>query len=146
MSRQPKSPKTARRRAGGSQSRKGGTSRAEWIAAGVAAVLLAAALIYLAVSGLMRGGGPPRIEVVSLGVARDGTEYLVRFRARNSGDRTAAQVVIAGELRQGDSTVEKSQVTLPYLPIEATRRGGLFFRHDPSAYQLSLRAEGFMVP
>ena len=59
---------------------------------------------------------------------------------------TAAAVQIEGELLDGERVIATSQVTLDYVPGNSERRGGLFFREDPEAHGLKVRALGYAEP
>jgi uncharacterized protein (TIGR02588 family) len=121
-------------------------SRWEWVAAGISTALVLAVVGYLLYDGLARPRTPPAIEVAADTVLRSGGLWLVEFRATNGGHETAAAVKIEGELMQADSSVETSEAVLDYVPGRSVRHGGLFFRKDPRAYRLELRAHGYQEP
>ncbi len=124
-----------------SQSR-GETPALEWLMGGLGAIVFCAVLGVLIASGLSGANAPPdvRISVERIAPVRDG--YIVEFEAQNFGDVTAADVEIVGELAYG----ERSVAHFDYLPSQSVRRGGVFFRRDPRASDLSLRAEGYSDP
>ena len=72
--------------------------------------------------------------------------HLVEFRAVNEGGEPAAQLVIEGELIGPDGPVETAETTLDYAPPRSHRDGGLFFSRDPRAFELRLRAKGYVKP
>jgi uncharacterized protein (TIGR02588 family) len=121
-------------------------SRWEWVAAAVSTLLVLAVVGYLLYDAVARPRTPPAVTVHAEGVLRAGGLWLVEFRARNHGHTTAAVVKVEGELREGERTVESSEAVLDYVPGESVRRGGLFFRADPRAYRLELRALGYQEP
>jgi len=121
-------------------------SRWEWIAAAVSTVLVLAVVGYLLYDAVVRPQTPPAVEVRADTVLRSGGVWLVEFSARNRGHRTAAAVQVRGELMEGGRTVETSEAVLDYVPGESVRRGGLYFRADPRAYRLQLRALGYQDP
>jgi uncharacterized protein (TIGR02588 family) len=43
-------------------------------------------------------------------------------------------------------TVESSEVTIDYVPGEATRRAGIYFSRDPRLHRLEIRAKGYDIP
>lgn len=123
------------------------TSPWEWVAAALGALLIGSALVYMAQYGLSRPRhGPPEVIVQPVAIVPVDGGYLVQFRARNTGDSTAAQLLVGGELQQGGATVEESEATLDYLPEHSEREGGLFFTRDPARYELKLRAKGYAKP
>lgn len=121
-------------------------SRWEGGAAALSALLVLAVVGYLLYDAVARPRTPPAVTVQADTVLKAGGLWLVRFRAENSGHSTAAGVKVEGELREGGQTVETSEAMLDYVPGESVRRGGLFFRADPRAYRLELRALGYQEP
>lgn len=118
----------------------------EWVVAGASTALVLALIGYLVFLGASAPSSPPMITVrVDTVMAAPGG-YVVTFAARNTGGTTARGVDIGGELRGDTGTVEKRSATVHFVPAGATRRGGLFFEHDPARYALSLRADGYDVP
>lgn len=130
----------------GSGSGSGGTSAGEWIVAAVSGLLVLGAMGVLLHEAITERPTPPRIEVAVDSVARSGSGYVAEFTARNSGNQTAAGLSIAGELRSDTGSVERSEVTIDYLPARSTIRGGLFFREDPRRYVLEIRPLGYGEP
>ena len=114
----------------------------EWLIGGLGALLFSAIIAVLAASALGGGDAPPdvRLRVDAISVVRGG--YLVEFTAENSGDRVAADVEIAAALTGGES----ARAHFDYLPPHASRRGGVFFRSDPRAGELTLSAQGYSDP
>lgn len=53
---------------------------------------------------------------------------------------------VHGALLRGDSVGETSEAVLDHVPGRSVRHGGLFFRNDPRAYRLELRAAGYQEP
>lgn len=118
----------------------------EWAVAALGAVILFGIVGYLFWHALVRPSGPPEIAVEAVATQVTDGGYLVEFVAVNRGPRTAAAVLIVGELADGDTIVATSQATLDYLPENSEREGGLIFPVDPSLYALGLRAEGYAAP
>ncbi|HEY0673818.1 MAG TPA: hypothetical protein VGD27_16185, partial [Longimicrobiales bacterium] len=79
-------------------------------------------------------------------VARNGSGYVVEIAIRNVGETTAADLTIEGELLQDTVAVETSTLTIPYVPEQAVREAGLFFRHNPNDYKLEIRPMGYDRP
>lgn len=124
----------------------GRRSRWEWVAAAVSTLLVLGVVGYLLYDAVARPRTPPSIRVAADTVLHSGGLWLVEFRATNAGHETAAGVKIEGELMRGDSAVESSEAVLDYVPGRSVRHGGLFFRRDPRAYRLELRAHGYQEP
>ena len=117
----------------------------EWVAAGVAAVMVISMVVTLLLAG-RREQTPPRFAVTIDSVAASGPDFLVQFSIRNDGRRTAAQVIVQGELQRDDASPETSSIIFDYVPGGSVPRGGVLFRHDPRAGQLTLRPLGFREP
>jgi uncharacterized protein (TIGR02588 family) len=117
----------------------------EWVAATVAAVMVVSMVITLFLAG-RREQTPPRLAVTIESVAPSGPDFLVQFAIRNDGQKTAAQVIVEGQLEGGDAAQETSSVSFDYVPGGSVRRGGVLFRHDPRSGQLMLRPLGFREP
>jgi uncharacterized protein (TIGR02588 family) len=124
----------------------GHKSRWEWVAAAVSTLLVLGVVGYLLYDAVARPQTPPALTVQADTVLKAGGLWLVEFRAENRGHRTAAAVKVQGELMEGEQVVEASEAVLDYVPGESVRRGGLFFRADPRAYRLELRAHGYQEP
>jgi uncharacterized protein (TIGR02588 family) len=117
----------------------------EWVAAAVATAMVIGMVITLFLAG-RREQTPPRFAVTIQSVAASGPEFLVEFSIRNDGRKTAAQVTVEGQLAAGEAAAETSSVTFDFVPGGSVRRGGILFRHDPRAGQLTLRPLGFREP
>jgi uncharacterized protein (TIGR02588 family) len=117
----------------------------EWVAAAVATTMVVSMVVTLLLAG-RREQTPPRFAVTIESVALSGPDFLVQFSIRNDGRKTAAEVVVEGELERGESRPETSSVTFDYVPGGSVRHGGVLFRHDPRTGQLTLRPLGFREP
>jgi uncharacterized protein (TIGR02588 family) len=117
-----------------------------WILAGFGAVLVAGAVGFMTYEAFFGDATPPRIEVAIDKVLPSGDRYLAMLSVTNHGGTAAAQVVVEGDLRAGDETLESSSVTLNYVPAGSRRRAGLLFQHDPRKYQLRVAPRGFELP
>ena len=118
----------------------------EWVFAAVGLLVVVVALGFLVYRGATKGDTPPAIKIEVVSVTRAGENYLVNFRVTNTGDTTAAALMLEGELKNGEKSEETSDVTLTYLPAHSMRQGGLFFTKNPNEYQLKLRAKGYEQP
>ncbi len=121
-------------------------SRWEWVAAAASSLLVLGVIGYMAYAAVARPHTPPAVEVVPQSVQRAGSGWVVEFRARNNGYATAAAVTVEGTLEKNGEEVEASEAVLDFIPGRATRHGGLFFREDPRAHQVELRAMGYQEP
>lgn len=131
---------------GGKSSGKEETSPWEWVIAGFSALLVLSVIGFMLYQAFTQPSTPPNITIEQGEISRSGPGYLVQFHARNRGYTTAQGLMVEGELKMGNETVETSQANLDYVPATGTRTGGLFFRNDPAQYQLNLRPTGYEVP
>jgi uncharacterized protein (TIGR02588 family) len=127
-------------------SRSGKIPPAEWVDAGVGALLVVGALGALVSDSVDNEIAAPAITLEVDTVIPTAANYVVKVRAKNRGDETAAAVVIEGVLMQGDAQIERSELVLDYLPRRSSRMVGLIYGNDPRAYSLALRAVGYQVP
>jgi uncharacterized protein (TIGR02588 family) len=119
----------------------------EWVVAGLGAAIVLSAVAFMLYDAITAGPHPtPRITVRADTVIEYGSGYVVEFRAVNEGDATAAAVIVSGELGRGTGVLERTEVTLDYIPARSSRTGGLVFANDPRTHRLALRAKGFNRP
>lgn len=119
----------------------------EWIAAGIG-LFLTLGMFFIIGREAITGDTHelPAIDVAASRIVPTGSGFVVEVVATNRSGGTGAVVEIEGELKSGETSVETSSLTFDYVPGHAERRGGLFFREDPRAHQLELRALGFQTP
>lgn len=123
-----------------------GTSGWEWAIAAVGALVVLSAVAFLLHDALTSPSTSPRIEIMVDSVVATEHGHVVEFRARNHGYRTAAGLLVEGEIRSDTGTVEKAEATIDYVPAQSSRRGGLLFEHDPRSYTLEIRGKGYDTP
>jgi uncharacterized protein (TIGR02588 family) len=119
---------------------------AEWIVAGLSAVLVLGVVGFLIYDGVRHPSTPPDITVEVDSIVPAGPGYLVLIRADNRGRNTAAEVTVEGELEADTGRVETSQTIIDYVPAGGQGRGGLYFQRDPRSLRLRLRAHGYREP
>lgn len=118
----------------------------EWIIAGLGMALLLLAFGVILNRAVTDGSKPADLSISVESVERSDQGYRVDFLVKNGGTQTAAAVVIEGELKKGEVSVEKSNATLAYAPANSTRRGGIYFTNDPDLFEIRIRAMGFEKP
>ncbi len=124
-----------------------GTSYWEWVVAGFGGVLVLAAVTYLIWYGVARPGGPPQLVIRQVSEVRQIADgYLVQVEVKNNGHSTAAGVNVAGELKEGDRSVEESVATIDYVPQQSKRQAYFQFTENPADYALELRVQGMAKP
>ena len=118
----------------------------EWAASGLGLAIVVAVVALLGWNAIQDDGAPPAVHVESGRVSQRPGGFTLEIVAHNRSRATAAAVEIEGVLVQGGQPVETARITLDYVPGQSTRRGGLFFRQDPRALELQLRALGYAEP
>jgi uncharacterized protein (TIGR02588 family) len=116
------------------------------VAGAAGSLVVLAAVGVLLHEALTAPAAPPRITLEVDSIVRVGSGYLVEFHATNGSPTTAAALRVSGELRDASGAVETSDVTLDYVPAQATRAAGIYFSHDPRRYRLDLRPVGYARP
>ncbi len=100
----------------------------EWAVFALSLALVVGVVGFLGYRALQQGEAPPRFTIVFEAVEPQGSDFLLPVRVRNSGDVTAAQVLV--EVTSGDETGE---MTLQYVPRHSERQGVVLFRNRPAA-------------
>lgn len=118
----------------------------EWAVAGLGALLLVATLGYLVYDAVASADSAPDPAVQVLRIQRQEGRFLVRVKVVNRGREPAAMLRVTGELRRGETVVEQSDTEFDFLPGRSAREAGLFFEHDPGAFELRLGARSFQQP
>ena len=119
----------------------------EWIAAAVGLLFLLGVLVAIghdALSGASQA--PPAIEIERGAVVRTANGFVLSFTARNRSGGTAAALEVEAKLDDGQGRTETSTATLDYVPGHGAAEGGVYFRSDPRAGRLTLRALGYQRP
>jgi uncharacterized protein (TIGR02588 family) len=109
-------------------------------------LLVLGALGFLLHEGIWGDQSPPDVIVERQQIIDSGEDYLVTFKARNEGGETAAAVKITGTLTRNGQQIEKSEITIDYVPSGSEQRGGFYFSHDPRIGELEFSASGYRTP
>jgi len=117
----------------------------EWATGAVSALLVMILVGWIGYHAVTQGNGPPDLSVTIVSSAGRAQGYLVMFDVENTGDRTAATVVVRGEISAKDDVIETVETTLDYVPARSKARGGLIFRNDPEG-RSRIAATGFSEP
>lgn len=118
----------------------------EWLAAIIGLILVVGALGFIIYKAATDGGKPPILKVKSTNIEKNEAGYLVEFEVENSGDMTAASVVVEGKLTKGAEEVEMSSATFDYAPAHSKRNGGLYFKNNPQTADLEILAKSYQKP
>jgi uncharacterized protein (TIGR02588 family) len=118
----------------------------EAIASSIGALLALATLGVIVWDGIREEGRPAFVTLRSEAVHQYDAGYVVEIVALNSGDQTAAELLVEGTLRQAGQVVEASEVVFDFVPSRSERRGALVFAQDPRSFELLLQAKGYIEP
>jgi uncharacterized protein (TIGR02588 family) len=118
----------------------------EWIVAGIGVLLVASVIGFFLYEAFAGNQMPPQVKLSIGPVIQTSNGYLIQITAVNQGGSTAKGVVIEGELRRDIETVERSELTIDFLPPRSEKRAGLFFTRDPRAFKLQVRPFGYEEP
>ena len=88
----------------------------------------------------------PQIAVRVDEILESAQGYLVSLKIDNSGEGTAAQLVIEGVLMRAGTKLETSLVHVDYVAAGSSRDAALLFSNDPRQGQLVVRPKGYIEP
>ena len=114
--------------------------------ASIGAALVLGSIAILVYSAATLRDSPPRLSVRVVSIDASSEQFLIVIEVANEGGSTAADARIEAELRQHGAVIERSEITLDFVPPKSKRRGGMFFGRDPRAHELMLRASGYREP
>lgn len=117
----------------------------EWVAGAISAALVLAVLGYLCFRSLSGDGRPPDFVARVVSVEPAGDLFHVTVSVANTGDETAAGVIVEAAL-DGEAGDERGEIEFDYVPAGSTRRGSFVFRHDPARGGLRLSVLGYTNP
>lgn len=119
----------------------------EWVVFAIGALLTLSVFAFLGYEGLVQGPGEPVLSVQLGPSRRQGEHYLVPFRVRNRGDRTAEGVNVEVTLQPQDGELQTASLELAFVPRQSYRDGWVTFDFDPErAKSVKARAVGFEKP
>jgi uncharacterized protein (TIGR02588 family) len=95
----------------------------EWVAAAVATAIVISMVVTLFLAG-RREQTPPQFAVTIESVAASGPDFLVQFSIRNDGHKTAAHLIVEGQLEGGQAPPETSSVTFDFGTDTVLDSGG----------------------
>jgi len=118
----------------------------EWVLAGVSAVLLFGVIGLFLFEALTNDGGGPVLFVKAEAAEDTGAGFRVPFTVQNTGDMTAAAVVVEATIVPPGQPEERAEATLDYVPAQSETNGGFFFEADPRGLDLQVRVLGYQEP
>lgn len=119
----------------------------EWVIGAISTVLVLSVLGYLCFRGLAGDSRPPEFAAKVESVELAGDFFHVTVSIANTGDETAAGVILEAALgAEGEAGRERGEIAFDYLPAGSKRRGSFVFRNDPSRGELRLSVLGYTEP
>lgn len=120
--------------------------RLEWIVGALGAAIVVGVLGVLTHEALTYHEGAPVLVTRIIDVTPTEGGFVVRFLTENRGPSTAAEVVVAATLKDGDRVVEEAETTLDYIARKSDRGAGVIFKRDPASGTLELAAKSYRKP
>lgn len=117
-----------------------------WLASAIGLILVVGSSGFLINQSLNARHLPPEFTVKARPPIKVANGYLVRIQIKNVGDEVAAALLVEGELKNGEKTIESSSATIDYLPSQSHRNAGLFFSKDPSSFELKIQPKSYVEP
>ncbi|MGI8668718.1 MAG: hypothetical protein ACR2J3_02595 [Aridibacter sp.] len=118
------------------------TSFFEWTVAAVGLILVMFSIGFVSYEAIYSKDTPPNLAVKNTSTKKLTDGYLVEFTVKNTGERTAANVIIEGKLSNG----ETKTITMDYVAAKSEQKGGLFFKENPQANNLEINTIGYVNP
>ena len=121
-------------------------SAMEWIVSALGAILVCVMIGSTLYQGVRSTSPYPEVSVEVEHVENLAAGYHVVFNAQNTGDATAAQVTIQGQLIRDGLSIETVSVTLDFVPAQSEARGGMLFENNAGELELKIRAVSYTDP
>lgn len=118
----------------------------EWLTGLVSALLVLAILAWVGHEAVTQEAGPPDLAAVIGSNTATQAGHRVEFRVMNRSGRTAAAVVVRGEVVANGNVLESSEVILDYVPAHSAAQGAFIFFNDPAGHQIRIRPTGYAEP
>lgn len=118
----------------------------EWVFAVIGLVLVVGVVGFLIYEISTDEGKPANLSVKIEQIIPNDKGFQVKFTLENTGDETAADVTVEGEIKKDAESLEKSDVTVDYVPSHSEKKGGMFFTEDPRSNEFVIRAKGYNEP
>ncbi len=118
----------------------------EWTVFAVALAIVSACIAVLIAQMLRTDATSPHLVATVGAVESVSSGFRVPVKVRNDGGETAAQVAVVVTLESGGEELERSELTLAFVPHRSERLGFVVFRRDPRCCSIHARATGFEKP
>lgn len=118
----------------------------EWMIAGAGLILVIGSVGTILYRAVTEDATPPNLAFSVNSIEQTGGGYVVKFSVTNSGNETAAGLMVEGILKNGEENAETSTASFTYAPANSVRQGGLLFTKNPNDFKLQIRALGYEQP
>jgi uncharacterized protein (TIGR02588 family) len=128
------------------KSRKSDTPMLEWLVGSIGVGLLVACVCFLIYEGVSTSEQPGAVTASVKEIIKTDAAHLVTFDLQNTGTQTLSNVHVTARLAADGREIERAQTVIDYLPGRSHQEGGFYFEHDPRAFELEIRPEGYQTP
>jgi len=118
----------------------------EWATGIFSAVLVVGMIGWVGVEAVVEEDQPPEFGIAITGGNAIAGGYRVEFEIANRATRTAAAVVVRGEILDQGKAVEDAEVTFDYVPAQSKSSGAMLFSAEPGQREVRIRAVGYSDP
>ncbi|WEZ84318.1 hypothetical protein P6U16_06635 [Rhizobium sp. 32-5/1] len=118
----------------------------QWLTGAICAVLVSGMIGWIGYEAVIGQEGQPELSTRIVHQDRVGDGQRVVFLIENAGARTAAAVVVQGQIRNGEAVLETSEVTFDYVPAHSSVSGAMLFQSPRDAGRLQIRPTGYSDP
>lgn len=118
----------------------------EWAVGIVSALLILTVMAWVGFEAITEEDQSPSFRTTIIGKNAIGSGVRVEFEIDNLSTRTAAAVVVRGEVRDGNTVVESAEATIDYVPAQSKSSGAIIFSTDPGEKAVWVRAVGYSDP
>lgn len=118
----------------------------EWAVGIVSAILIALIIGWVGFDALTEKDQSPAFKTVITRQEPIEGGFRVEFDIENSSNRTAAAVVVRGEVRDGDRVIEAAEATIDYVPRQSKASGAIIFFSNPDQRQVRIRSVAYSDP
>jgi uncharacterized protein (TIGR02588 family) len=122
------------------------TSPVELAVGAVGALLFLVMLAYLGFMAATTSEGPPRPVITAKPPIAAKAGHIVDYVVTNEGETAAAQVIVTGQLLDGERLVEERHGLVDYVPQASEQEGSLIFQQDPARHRLVVSVSSFTLP
>jgi uncharacterized protein (TIGR02588 family) len=118
----------------------------EWITGVASSVVVFVILSWVGYEAITQETAPPQLFVQLETNSEKETGHEVRFSVANRSDRTAASVIVRGEVIDAGAVLESAEMVLEYVPAHSQTRGAFIFRNDTKNREVRILPRAYTEP